>query len=310
MSKSDDLRTVDLNLLKALDALLSEGSVTRAAHRLGIGQSAMSAALARLRRLMSDELLTRTTGGMRLTPQAMAMAEPLRALLDDARALVAAPAAFDPATARRTFRIALPDGVEFRLMPKLLALLRREAPGIDLVTRPFDGQTYQADLDADRLDLAIGFVMTGQDHLRHRCLFRSGYVALFNPELTGLEAPITLDDYTGLPHAVTSYGSDAVGAVDEALAASGATRTIVMRTTRFLMLPALVRAAPVLATVERSLAADVSDLYGLAVSPLPITVPTFSVNMVWHSSYTRDAGHAWLRRTLQAQVAESSAAAD
>ena len=142
---------------------------------------------------------------------------------DDARALVAAPAGFDPGTARRSFRIALPDGVEFRLMPKLLGLLRREAPGIGLVTHPFDSRTYQADLDADRLDLAIGFVMTGPDHLRHRCLFRSGYVALFNPELTRLEAPITLADYTRLPHVVTSYGTDAVGAVDEALAASGTT---------------------------------------------------------------------------------------
>ena len=238
------------------------------------------------------------------------MTEPTRALLDDARALVAAPAAFDPATARRTFRIALPDGIEFLLMPRLLALLRHEAPGIGLVTRPFDSQTYQADLDADRLDLAIGFVMLGQHHLRHQCLFRSGYVVLFNQELTGLEAPISLDDFVRLPHVVTSYGTDAVGAVDRALAASGATRRVVMRTTRFLMLPPLVRASPVLATVGRNLAADVAGLYGLAVSPLPIAVPTFSVNMVWHSSYARDAGHAWLRRMLQAQVADSSAACD
>lgn len=310
MSKSDDLRTVDLNLLKALDALVAEQSVTRAAQRLGIGQSAMSAALSRLRRLLGDELLTRTPGGMRLTPQAMAMAKPLRSLLDAACALIAAPAAFDPAGAQRSFRIALPDGVEFRLMPKLLGLLRREAPGISLVTRPFDSRAYQADLDADRLDLAIGFAMTGQDHLRHRCLYRSDYVVLFNPELTRLEAPITLESYVSLPHVVTSYGRDTVGAIDEALAAAGAARTIAMRTTRFLMLPALVLGSPVLATVSRSLAVDAARLYGLAISPLPIAVPTFTVNMVWHSSYTRDAGHAWLRRMLQSQVGEGDVIED
>ena len=305
MSKSNDLRSVDLNLLKALDALLVEQSVTRAAHRLGIGQSAMSAALSRLRRLLGDELLTRTPGGMRLTPQGMAMAEPLRSLLHDVRDLIAGPAAFDPGKARRSFRIALPDGVEFRLMPRLLGLLQREAPGISLVTRAFDSRSYQADLDADRLDLAIGFAMTGQDHLRHRCLYRSDYVVLFNPELTRLEPPITLDNYISLPHVVTSYGTETVGAVDQALAALGATRSIVMRTTRFLMLPVLVQGLPVLATISRSLAADAARLYGLAVSPLPIEVPSFSVNMVWHSSYTRDAGHTWLRGLLQAQMSET-----
>ncbi len=310
MSKSDDLRTVDLNLLKALDALLIEQSVTRAAHRLGIGQSAMSAALSRLRRLLGDELLTRTPGGMRLTPQAMVMAQPLRSLLDDARALIAAPISFDPASARRNFKLALPDGIEFRLMPKLLGLLRREAPGISLVTRPFDSRAYQADLDADRLDLAIGFAMTGQDHLRHRCLFHGEYVVLFNSDLTGLKAPITLEDYVRLPHVVTSYGSETVGAVDEVLATSGAARTIAMRTTRFLMLPALVHGSPVLATVERNLAADAARLYGLAISPLPVVVPSFSVNMVWHSSYTRDAGHAWFRRMLQAHVGEGDVIGD
>ena len=298
MANQSDLRNVDLNLLVALDALLAERSVTLAARRLGIGPSAMSAALSRLRRLLDDELMTRSADGMRLTPRATSLAEPLRSVLRDVRLLVVPPRQFDPAVADRTFTIALPDGVELRLIPPLLARLRQDAPGVRLVTRSFESSTFASDLDADRLDLAIGFGVMGLTHHRLRLLFRSDYVVVYNDKLLRVGTPISLDDYVRLPHVVTSYGTNAVGAVDEALAAVGKRRVIVMRTSRFLVLPEVVRSSPVLATLARNFAAHFVKPYGLIVSPTPIKVPSFSINMMWHASYTKDPGHAWLRQAF------------
>src|SRR5215475_13784656 len=107
-----DLAGIDLNLLTHLDALLRERSVTRAASRVGIGQSAMSHNLARLRELFSDELLTRGPEGLRLTPRAMTLLQPVRTMLAQVEALVLRDQAFDPATAVRTFRFGLPDDLE------------------------------------------------------------------------------------------------------------------------------------------------------------------------------------------------------
>src|ERR1700710_1834519 len=107
-----NLGRIDLNLLVHLDALLAERSVTRAAARVGIGQSAMSHNLARLRQLLGDELLTRGPEGMRLTPRAVTLLEPVRTMLAQVEALVLCERPFDPATAVRTFRFGLSDSME------------------------------------------------------------------------------------------------------------------------------------------------------------------------------------------------------
>ena len=127
-----NLARTDLNLLVALDALLAERSVTRAAARIGIGQSAMSHNLARLRELFGDELLTRGPVGMQPTPRALALADPVRIALAQIETLVSPEQAFDPATAERVFRIGLPDSVEVLVGPALLAYVCEHAPGHSL----------------------------------------------------------------------------------------------------------------------------------------------------------------------------------
>ena len=216
-----DLSRIDLNLLVALDALLDERSVTRAAARVGIGQSAMSSSLARLRRLFDDELLTRAPDGMRPTPRALKMVEPLRATLRQVQALVHREERFDPATLERTFTVSLPDSVEVLLGPRLIAQLRREAPGIRLLLRSVDRTRVLDELDADRVDLAIGLFSEGQLHHKQRLLYRDSYVVLFNAALIGLQPPIGLDDYLRFPHVLTSLRETAHGVVDDALALIG-----------------------------------------------------------------------------------------
>ena len=160
-----NLGRIDLNLLVHLNALLTERSVTRAAARVGIGQSAMSHNLARLRELFDDELLTRGSDGMRLTPRAVTLLEPMQTMLAQVEALVSRNHAFDPATAVRTFRFGLPDSMEILIMPALLARMREVAPGIHLRLHNSDASRLFEDLDADEMDLAIGYEMLLQGQI-------------------------------------------------------------------------------------------------------------------------------------------------
>ena len=305
-----DLARVDLNLLVALDALLAERSVTRAAARIGLGQSAMSSTLARLRRLFDDELLTRSPEGMRPTPRALALAEPLRSALRQVQALVRREEAFDPATVARQFTISLPDSTEVLLGPRLLAYLRAEAPGVRLLLRGFDRATMLDDLDTDRIDLAIALSPEGQLHHKTRLLYRDSYVCLFDKAQVGLEPPISLDDYLRFPHVLTSLRGTAHGVVDDALAERGLGRTLAVTTPRFLAVPFLVRGAPVITTMHARLARFFASALGLTVSPVPVPLAEVAVSMVWHASYDDDPAHRWLRQVLirlagETQEAES-----
>ncbi|GJD34642.1 LysR family transcriptional regulator [Methylobacterium aerolatum] len=293
-----DLARLDLNLLVALDALLQERSVTRAAARIGIGQSAMSASLARLRRLFDDELFTRAPDGMRPTPRALALAEPLRGVLRGVQDLVHREGSFDPRTIERTFTVSLPDSLEILLGPRLIAYLRAEAPGIRLLLRSVEAVRILDELDADRVDLALGFFSRGQVHHKQRLLYRDSYVVLFNAALVGLEAPIGLEDYLRFPHVLTSLRETAHGVVDDALALIGRSRVLAVTTPRFLVVPFLVQASPVIATMHARLATVFAGSLGLSTSPVPVDLDEVSISMLWHASYDRDPAHRWLRDLL------------
>ena len=196
-----NLGRIDLNLLVHLDALLAERSVTRAATRVGIGQSAMSHNLARLRDLFADELLTRGVEGMRLTPRAATLIEPVRAMLAQVEALVLREQGFDPATAERTFRFGLPDSMEILIMPALLERICERAPGIHLRLCNIDASRLLNELDADEMDLAIGYGMfhQGQVHHKRRKLFTEAFLCMFNAKKTGITPPISLNGYLRFP---------------------------------------------------------------------------------------------------------------
>jgi DNA-binding transcriptional LysR family regulator len=303
-----NLGRIDLNLLVHLDALLTERSVTRAAARVGIGQSAMSHNLARLRELFGDELLTRGSEGMRLTPRAMTLLEPVRIMLAQVDALVSRNQAFNPAAAMRTFRFGLPDGMEILIMPALLARMREVAPGIHLRLYNFDASRLLDELDADEMDLAIGFAtfLQGQIHHKRRKLFTDPYLCMFNAEITGIVPPISLDDYVRFPHVLTSLrpGRNVRGVVDEALEKLGLRRSIALTTPRFLTVPSLVASAPVIVTMQARLARLFAIELGLSLSPPPVELSEVTVSLLWHASYDHDPAHIWLRELVIQLVAE------
>jgi len=301
-----NLSRIDLNLLVHLDALLTERSVTRAAARVGLGQSAMSHNLARLRDVFGDELLTRGPEGLRLTPRATALVEPVRTALAQIQGLVSRDEAFEPGTAERTFRVGLPDSMEILIVASLLAHLRAVAPGIRLRLHNIDSSQLLDDLDADRLDLAVGYgdFAQGQAHHKRRLLFDETYLCMFNAERTGITAPISLDDYLRLPHVLTSLRPGERGVVDDALAQLGLRRTVVLTTPRFLAVPFLVARAPVMVTMHARMARLFAAELELSLSEPPVELQDVAVSMLWHGSYDRDPAHVWLRRITARLVAE------
>lgn len=292
------LTRLDLNLLVALDALLSERSVTRAAGRIGISQSAMSHALARLRTTFSDELLTRAPDGMRPTPRALSLMEPVQAALAQIQQITTPPAAFDPATADMTFSLGIPDSTEVLLMPSLIAHLQTVAPGVKLLLHTVDRHRILDDLDTGRVDLGIGVFEQGQTHHKRRILNKENYLCIFNAELIGLEPPISLDDYVRFPHLLTSLVESAHGVVDDALAKIGRKRVIALTSPRFSVMPFVVRQAPVIATMHARLARFFADSMNLTVSPAPIVLPDVSISMIWHASNDDVPSQRWLRNTI------------
>ena len=302
-----NLAAIDLNLLVAFDALVSEQSVTKAAARIGIGQSAMSHNLARLRSLFGDELLTRGPDGMRPTPRGLALVAPVRGILGQVQALTASRTAFVPASADNVFRIGMPDSVEVLLVPQLLAYLQREAPGIKLRLQSVGHPAQMLeDLDADHLDMAVsvGAIAEGRDHHKKRAILTGTFMCMFNAALVGIEPPISLEDYVRLPHVLTSLRQGERGVVDTALEKIGLKRNVTLVTPRFLAVPYLVRGAPVVTTMHAELARLFSSALGLSLSPPPLTLPDMAISLVWHESYDDDPAHAWLRRVIARLAAE------
>ena len=299
-----NLSRLDLNLLVAFDALLTERSVTRAAARIGLGQSAMSHNLARLRTLFGDELLTRGAEGMRPTPRALALADPVRITLAQIQAAVLQREAFDPSTADRAFKVGLADSIEVAVIPGLLARLRKVAPSVSLRLRSINWSSVLEELDSGKLDLGIGVFDQGQMHHKRRLLYTDSFLCLFNPAQVGFTSPITLDDYLSVPHVLTSLTEDDHGAVDDALAKLKLKRAIALTTPGFLAVPFVVRRAPVITTMPSRLAHYFAETFALATSPPPIELPTLTISLLWHASFDHDPGHVWLRQTVAGLASE------
>jgi LysR family transcriptional regulator, mexEF-oprN operon transcriptional activator len=299
-----NLSRVDLNLLVALDALLMERSVTRAAARVGLRQSAMSHNLARLRALFGDELLIRGPDGMRATPRALSLIDPVRIALSQITALVSREEAFDARTAERSFRIGLRDSAEVLIGPALLAYLCEAAPGIRLRLSSTD-RLFE-ELDADQLDLGVGYgpLPEGQAHHKRRVLSTDSFLCMFSAERVGVSPPISLEDYVRLPHVLTTLRKGERGIVDDALAKLGLSRTVAVTTPRFVAVPFLVAGAPLVTTMHAKLARYFAGALGLSLSPAPVELPEVSAALVWHASYDHDPAHMWLRQTVARVAAD------
>lgn len=291
-----DIRTIDLNLLHALDALLDERHVSKAAHRLGVTQPAVSGMLTRLRESFDDPLFVRGQRGVQPTPRALALAAPVKQILAEIEALLR-PAAFDPATARFTMTIAATDYALHAVVVPLVTALRREAPGIRVASLPVDNAIVARQFERGALDLALMTPDTAPPDLHARKLFDETYVcALRAGHPDAAEGTLSLDRFCALDHALVSLsGGGFHGVTDEVLAGLHRTRHVALSFHSFLALAEVLRATDLIAVVPRRLAASAN---GLVLMEPPVSLPGFTKLAVWHGRTHSDAGQQWVRSLL------------
>ncbi len=300
--KQIDLAAMDLNLLVALDALLSERSVTRAARRCGVGQSAMSHSLRRLRDLLDDPVLVRDGRHMVPTPRAAGLAGPLAAVLDDVRRLIAHRADFDPATSTRRFRLVCPDLIA-AVLPALIAALGAEAPGVELAVRAPGGSISGA-VRAGGDDLGIGPPPTDGAGLMQRAVGRVEWAVLMRAGHPAADA-WDLPAWLRWPHVTVATGSAGPSLIGETLAAAGHTRRVGLVTPSFLVAPLVVARTDWFFAAPAPFVAELADTLGLVMRPAPVPLPAVTVTLTWPERLHADPGHRWLR----ARVADVLAAA-
>jgi len=294
----DDLRALDLNLLPVFAVLLQERSTTKAAAHLGMGQPAVSAALARLREVFNDPLFTRVARGLEPTPRALDLAAKLEPGFTAIRSALRPPAAFDPATVSAVVRLGLPDNHEHFLMPRLLVELQRRAPGIRIVARPTSGATAPRQLDDHEIDLACGRIDHTAAWQRRQELLKVGYLTLFSRSRLGFKGELTLARFLALPHLLMSAGGDLEGVVDEALKRIGKTRRVIYATSRFAAIPGVLQRVRAVATLPEHSATRFAKAYRLETAPPPVPLQPYMTALVWLSRLDEDPLHRWLRQTI------------
>lgn len=289
----NSLAGIDLNLLVVLDALLAERHVSRAAVRLNKSQPAVSHALARLRHLFDDPLLVRHGGRLEPTLRALEIAPQLSEAIGRMRSLLA-PAGFDPTTERHVFRLAMSDYGAAVLLPKLMATLRVEAPGVDLIVSQASREVMASQVTEGEIDLALGVFPSHGEGIRSSLLFTESFACLADASHLGGLPTMGLGDYLARPHVLVSLRGDVVNEIDVALAAVGKTRRICVAIPHWSVAPGLVRGTDLVLTVARRILSAADD-DGLVVFEPPFAIPPFDFEQIWHRRREGDPRHRWLR---------------
>jgi DNA-binding transcriptional LysR family regulator len=292
------LDALSLRQLRVLLVLLESRGVSAAARRLGVSQPAMSHALRGLRAALGDPLLVAGARGMAPTPRAAALEAPLRRLLAELEVALSEGPGFDPARATRRFTLATWDGLGLNLLPGLLAHLRVHAPGVDLVVRPLPPDGAGPGLEAGLLDLALEVRPAELPGLRQRAVVDDDFVCVVRADHPAVGATLDLATFLRLPHVLISPQGEGRSVVDLRLAERGLERRVQLRIHSFLAAPLVVARSDLVLTAPRSLAEAMGALAPLRLLPPPLSLPPFTVKMVWHERREADPAHAWLRAAV------------
>ena len=295
-----DLASFNLNLLTALDALLQERSVSRAAKIASVTPSAMSHSLAELRERLGDPLLVRVGRGMVLSPRAETLAPRLRRALLDVQRVVAGETEFDPRAAERHFVIAAPDFLATLLLPKILRVVRADAPRVTLEIVPSARRGNAWMLETGELDLALGAVVEDAPGIQRMDLCTEGFACAAREGHPEVDGSLDLETYARLPHLLITLGDDTRPTwIDRALKKLGRKRTVAARVRYFMAAPLVVARSDLLLTGPRMLLRYFAKLVPLQVLEPPIPLPTYAEEAFWHARFEHEPGHRWLRDVVR-----------
>lgn len=298
---------LDLNLLVALDILLAERSITRAAHRLNLSQSATSGVLARLRDYFEDDLLVQVGRSMVLTPLAISLASPVRDVLLQIQTTIESRHAFDPGTSERHFRIISSDYPSTVLLADVARRLHITAPMVTMeIMAPHDG--YMDRVDRGEVDLLImpeKYLSLHQPSMR---LFEDSYSCVVWSSNTLVDDTLSLEQFMSMGHVATLFGLQRQGTSFEewAFKSAGLARRIEATTNTFSSMPQFVIGTHRIATMHTRLARVLAHYFPLRLLAPPMAIPPLLICMQWHRFYEKDPAHIWFRQLLR-EVADNDA---
>jgi DNA-binding transcriptional LysR family regulator len=310
------LSSFDLNLLLAFEALMEERSVSRAAARMAVTQSAMSHTLARLRKAVGDPLFVRTPAGMRPTPRALALVGPVHDALSRLENALLPEERLDPAKIERTFTILTNSALEFLFFPALSVRLASVAPGINLKSIHIRSRNVAEELEDAIADVAIVRHGRFPAALESRVLFRSRQVCMVRHDHPAVGDVLDMAQYASLGHVeVNRWGSGELSGIDRWLAEHGLTRRVVVTTTGILTIPHLLAGSDWVATLGERVAHRLSESYPLRVVEPPFGRVPYPLSLIWNQRDGRDPVHRWFRamveeagRTIGASIEEPAGA--
>ena len=301
-----NFRTLDLNLLRVFDVVMAERNLTRAAERLSLTQPAVSNALKRLKESIGEELLTRAAAGVTPTPRAEALWPEVRSALGSLRAALA-PGEFNPQADAASFRIAMADAAATSFVPHLVEQIERTKALANLRVLPLTTRDPSKLLERGEADLAVGHFpeavaalsIDGRDaSLRHHPLQESGVVCVMRQGHPLAKGKLTLDDYCTAHHLLVSFSGRANGRADQALAALGRERRVVLTVNQYFTAGKVVANSNLLTVLPASFVNAAGFQEKVVTRPLPFAMESLRVTMLWHMRHDRVSSHQWLRARL------------
>ncbi|WP_071000338.1 LysR family transcriptional regulator [Methylobacterium sp. C1] len=295
-----NLRSVDLNLLVILDALLAEQNVSRAGERLGLTQSATSAALSRLRLLFDDPLLTPVGRRMELTAKAESLIQPLRDALAAIEGALAHDRPFDPSADARTFSISASDYAILILLAPLVRVLSVESPNITIHLLPRTSDAAGT-LRTGKADIVIEpRALFGDTDYPNQKLFVDRWVCAVDRQV-GRSGSMSKEQFLKLPHLIYSIGPDKqLNTADMELVQAGVTRRVEVTIESFLLAPFLIQGTNLVSLVLERAVRTLSGLESIVIVEPPYPLNELEEMMYWHPRYTSDPAHVWLRQRIAA----------
>ncbi|MFV3371986.1 LysR family transcriptional regulator [Pseudomonas sp. NY15435] len=289
---------LDLNLLVALDVLLEEQNITRAAERLHMTQSATSGVLGRLRKYFEDDLLVQVGRTMQPTPYALELAKPVREVLLTIRSSITAKPVFDPTTSKRHFRLIASDYLISVLFSQVIQRIHQEAPGITFEMHPPGEQAVEMTLrgEVDLMFVPERYVIEGHPS---QLLFEEEHVCVVWKGNTSVGDTLTLEQYMEMGHISVAFGrSRQLSIEDWFMSQYGFKRRLEVITNDFNTLPQLLVGTHRVATMHRRLAELYARYLPLRIIPPPVKIPVMREIMQWHRSMDGDPMHRWLREKV------------
>lgn len=288
------MKDVDLHLISIFDAVMTEGSVTKAADRLALTQPAVSNAIARMRVVWNDPLFTRSGRGMKPSAKAQALwrevQEPLAAIR-----IAASPVQFDARASTRAFRLAVTDYVSGALWPSLRQHIEADGPGIRIHAVPYTSQGTDAQLRDNEIDICIGALSQMGGEIRLQRLFSENWVCAMRRDHPLSNAPLTEEGFLGADHLLVSLSGSPVGVADAALDRFGQRRRVAMTLNNFGGVPSLLLASNLISVLPAGVIRTHALRDQIYSCDVPLEIPPFDCQIAWHARNDREPGHRWMR---------------